>query len=304
MTECERIVNEGIVNADFLKEEVRNGFLVDIKRKKLWTILIDLYLQFEGVCKKHKLKWYVMFGSALGAVRHGGFIPWDDDFDIVMPRSDYNKFIKLSDEFCYPYFLQTPYTDPEFYFSFTRLRNSNTTAIIQKFQWQQMNHGIYIDVFPLDKWSVEDNNIYKVIGNLIRDNSTYMRMKYPKPDARDKKMISEYQGKDPLWTYEEIQRLSMSYSEEFTKHVSIPVLQIYPYKKNVFDIKDFEYQKKQKFEFFDVPIPNGYKNILRQVYGDYMEFPPVAQRGIWHSGIFIDVDKPYKSYMLLNEVDL
>lgn len=297
MTECERIVSQGILSKDFLKEEVRNDFLVDNNRKKLWAILIDLYLQFEEVCRKHNLKWYVMFGGALGAVRHGGFIPWDDDIDIVMPRPDYQKFMQLKEEFKQPYFLQTPYTDSEFYYSFIRLRNTNTTAINEKFRYQKMNHGIYIAIFPLDNWIKEDTKTYNKIGHLIRSNSTYMRLKNPNLDERDKEMISNYKGDNPLWVYEEIQRLSMSYADIITKHVAIPVVQIYPYSKNVFDANDFQSQRFVRFEHIEVPIPNGYENLLKQVYGDYMKFPPVEQRGVWHTGTFIDTDKPYSSYI-------
>ena len=296
MKECERIISRGVISPDFLNEEVRNDFLVDVNRKKLWTILIDLYMQFENVCKKHHLTWFVMFGGALGAVRHKGFIPWDDDIDIVMPRPDYEKFIHLQDEFTHPYFLQTPYTDGEYYYSFTRLRNSNTTAICEKFRYQKMNHGIYIAIFPLDKWDVEDTRTYEEIGSLIRENSTYMRMKYPKPDAHDLDMISKYTGKNPLGVYEEIQRLAMSYSELPVKHVGVPVVQIYPYSKNIYSADDFISQKFVEFEFFKVPIPSGIEHLLVQIYGDYMKFPPVEKRGNWHSSTFIDVDKPYESY--------
>lgn len=297
MTECERMVSQGILSKDFFKEEVRNDFLVDKNRKKLWAILLDLYLQFEEVCKKHGLRWFFMYGGILGAVRHGGFIPWDDDIDIVMPRSDYQKFMQLKDEFQYPYFLQTPYTDPEFLYSFTRLRNSNTTAIAEKFRCQRMNHGMYIAIFPLDNWVKEDTETYNEIGELIKDNSTYMRMKYPTPDSRDLEMISHYKDKNPLWTYEEIQRLSMKYFKEYTSYVSIPTLRVYSYEKNIFKTEDFSFQHFVKFEHLEVPIPNGYENVLCQIYGDYMKFPPVEQRGTWHTGTYIDTDKPFETFL-------
>ena len=297
MTECERIIEKGIVDKDFLKEEVRNDFLVDVNRKKLWLVLIDLYLQFEAVCKKHNLKWFMFYGGILGAIRHGGFIPWDDDIDIVMPRPDYEKFIKLNGEFAHPYFLQTPYSDSEFYYSFTRLRNSNTTAICEKFRYQRMNHGMYIAIFPLDEWELEDTETYDRISELISQNSTYMRLKYPNPNERDLDMISKYEGKDPLWTYEEIRRLSMKYYESKTPYLSIPVLRVYPYAKSVYSRQDFLNQKFVSFEGLDIPIPNGYENILRQIYGNYWEFPPIEKRGNWHTGTYVDPDKPYCFYI-------
>ena len=91
MTECERIIKEGILPETFIKPETICDFYVDEMRKKIWAIEIDLYLELEKVCKKHNLRFYAIGGSILGAVRHNGFIPWDDDMDVCMPREDYEK---------------------------------------------------------------------------------------------------------------------------------------------------------------------------------------------------------------------
>ena len=124
MTECERIVKSGFTSEKYLQPETRNGFYVDTTRKKVWLIALDLLHQFDSICQKYSLRYYLMFGSLLGAVRHNGFIPWDDDVDVAMPREDYEKIMKLKNEFKHPYFLQNPYSDNGYYQSFMKLRNS------------------------------------------------------------------------------------------------------------------------------------------------------------------------------------
>ena len=95
MTEVERIMNKGAFPEDFLKEETRCEFFIDKKLKEVWMIEIDMLMEFEKVCKKYGLKFWAVFGTLLGTVRHKGFIPWDDDIDVCMPREDYERFFDI-----------------------------------------------------------------------------------------------------------------------------------------------------------------------------------------------------------------
>lgn len=112
----------------FLQEEVRSGHLVSKKMKEIWAIELDLLMELQHVCKKYDLKLCAESGTLLGAVRHQGFIPWDDDIDVAMPRKDYTHLCKIAkEEFTSPYFLDYYGSDITFDNGFAKLMNLNTT---------------------------------------------------------------------------------------------------------------------------------------------------------------------------------
>ena len=298
MTEIERILQSGNITPAFLEPETLSEFHVDSSRKKLWAISLDLLIEFDRVCKKHGLRYYLGFGSLLGAIRHKGFIPWDDDVDVFMFREDYEKFAKLGDEFSHPYFLQTPYTDSNYFYSNIKLRNTNTTALVETFKYQNFNHGIWLSIFPLDRWSLENGEEkYNQIKSLLKECSTFMRMSNPNLSEQDKVRVKNYSGRNPLSIYEEIQQIATSCKDHDTTKVACIVCTVDPYDKLVYNESDFDDVEYVPFENLSLPVPAGYHNILKDTYGNYMEFPPVDQRGTWHQGLVIDPDKPYKDYL-------
>lgn len=300
MKEYERAIEKGLLPKDYLKEEVKCDFLVTEERKKLWSVIIDLIYEFDKVCQKYGLTYYTIYGSLLGAVRHKGFIPWDDDFDVAMPRTDYDKFVTLSKEFQAPYFLQTPHTDPESAYSYAKIRNSNTTGLPEMFKYSNFNQGIWITVFPLDQW--DDNGgeeRYAEIRKLNIYNSTYMRIKNPHLDEMNIQRVANYlkEHRDHIKDYEEIQRLASSCKDPNSKHVMTAVITQGRYDHKLLNADDFASTVYFDFEGLKVPAPVGYHNLLSLWYGNYMEFPPVEKRGMDHAGTVFDADIPYKDYL-------
>ena len=294
MTECERIVKEGIVPEDFLKEETICDFFVDSTRKKIWAIELDLLREFDSFCKRHGLRYFLAFGSLIGAVRHKGFIPWDDDMDLLMLRDDYQELLNLSDAFHAPYFLQTPFTDKNAFFSFAKIRNDNTTFTSKQFSYQGFHSGITIDIFPLDNCIPEKGEeIYNRIKELNLENSTYMRMKNPFLSEADQERVKNWKGIDPLKAYEEINRLATTYKDVDTDYVSCAISTLSPCEKLTFKKASFDKTIYLDFENMTVPAPAGYHEILSVTYGDYMKYPPVNERGTWHKDLIIDPDTPY-----------
>ena len=297
MTECERIIKEGILPGSFFEEEVRCGFLVTKERKKIWAVELDLLIEFDRVCKKYGLQYYLIHGSLLGAIRHNGFIPWDDDIDVAMLRYDYEILLQIAQkEFRKPYFFQTPYTDNGYFFSFAKIRNGNTTGISIPFRNEQFNQGLFLDVFPLDNCPLEDaEKRYEKIKELIIDNSNYMRRK--SPDENDKIRFAHHSGKNPMESIKELERIQKMYADcSDCEYVNNSAITIYPCKKLLYTKDAFKKAIMHDFEGFTFPIPHGYKHILEVNYGDFLEMPPIEERGKWHDTLIANPDIPYKKY--------
>ena len=138
---------------EFLDEEERCGFHITKKQKEVWAVELDLLVELDRVCKKYNLKYCATGGTLLGAIRHKGFIPWDDDIDVMMLRDDYEKLCNIApQEFKDPYFFQTEYSDPGSLRRHAQFRNSNTTGILStEFPLRKpINQGIFLDIFPQD----------------------------------------------------------------------------------------------------------------------------------------------------------
>ena len=301
MSEIDRIISKGIIKSDFLKAETKCDFYIDEKRKKIWAVELDLFLEFDRICKKHNLKYYVMGGSLIGAVRHNGFIPWDDDIDVAMLREDYEKFISVGiDELGEPYFLQLPCKDNDYFYSFAKLRNKNTSAVSEIFKYAKFNQGLFMDIFPLDNCVKKDlKERFNKIKKLTYDISTYMRLTNPELDDNNKKRVENYSGRNPKDTFNEIQSIAQMYNDVNTKYVNTAVFTAYSYDTLLYKKEWLNEIIYADFEGFKVPIPKGYDDVLRVQYGNYMELPPINKRGIEHNGAIFDPDISYKDLIKL-----
>ncbi len=298
MTECERILRDGILPESFFEEEVICDFLVDSFRKKIWAVSLDLLFKFDEVCRKHQLKYTLAYGSLLGAIRHNGFIPWDDDIDVFMPRKDYEKLKLLKDEFQSPYFLQIPGQDG-YYFSFAKLRNSNSTSLSHAFRYESFNQGFALDIFILDDFNPEtiDEDLERV-KLLVSECSALMRRSCPHPSEKDLDLLQRFPViRDGVEIINEmdgiLRRHEGSDSDEYVCLCNL----IYDYRRGLFLKKDIDAVQEISFYGHPALIPQNYDAILRIIYGDYMKLPPIEVRGKWHAGALNDPDKPYTEYV-------
>jgi len=141
------------LDPSFFEEEVRDGYTVSAETKKLWAIQLDLLYEFDRVCKLHGLRYFLDSGTCLGAVRHKGYIPWDDDIDVIMLREDYNKLLEIGPSaFKSPYFFQNAMTDADIPLGYSKLRRDGTCQIKKAVikEKLQCHNGIWIDIFVLD----------------------------------------------------------------------------------------------------------------------------------------------------------
>ena len=303
MTECERLVAEGLFDESFFEEEIRDEFYVGTKRKKVWAISIDLLLQVEKICKELGINYFVICGTNIGAVRHKGFIPWDDDIDIGMLREDYNKFVAVAqDKFVEPYFLQTTLTDDGFYNrQFIRLRNSRTTGISPCDQKKRINNGIFLDIFPLDGYEEKMDTKMFLFGSKIKSATAWNYCHYDMVQRVPTRKIMKFLT--PLIIPGGVKRYftkhnkrATALSKKYNRYVGI-MYSFFGYKteKLIWDKECFSQTVFLPFENIEVPVPAGYDKVLTITYGDYMKFPPKEVRGKHHD-IEFEPDVDYKTY--------
>ena len=171
-----------VIPAEFYQGETRCDYYVSPDMKKVWAVLLDLLVEFMRVCDHHHIKYYMCGGSILGAVRHGGFIPWDDDIDVMMMREEYEKLIEIGpNEFKHPYFFQIETTDPGSAKGHIQIRNSETACLSEGYKYKKLlvNQGIFLDVFPIDRVPERFRESFPYISNLVKlrnDIYFYKRM--------------------------------------------------------------------------------------------------------------------------------
>ena len=291
-----------ILGDDFFKEEVMLEYKVSAAQKKIWAMELDLYLVFKEICEKYGLRHWIMYGSLLGAVRHNGFIPWDDDIDVAMPRKDFNDFIKIAPkELSAPYSLQCPYTFPNCYITNVTLRNSNGTFTPKVFKKLDYNKGIPLDIFPFDYcnydlWPQEKEEILKHIMKC----ATWMKLRHPELlTEKELNNCKKYYTDNPLYDWESIHRIASDQRNDGADKMMMKVvLDKYHLNRDIlYKSAWFEKTIPHKFETVEVDIPSGWHNVLCVRYGnDYMVFPPKEKRGEINSQLIVDPFTPYSQY--------
>ncbi len=258
----------------FFQEEIRSGYKVSQKMKKIWAVQLNLLEYFDKLCREHELRYFVDYGTLLGAVRHQGFIPWDDDIDVVMFRDDYEKLkIIAGREVESPYFFQNSYTDIMIW-AFSKLRDDRTTAIEFPDILPEFHQGIFIDIFPMD--DVPDDAAMKpLVGQMQRE--IWMSIVDPEGlkelldqgrrlvlDADILLQLLQMQMRERMKMFEEFNaaRFGTSSKVSFITNYflgSPGVLREW--------FTDVVYLP---FEHTKVPAPSGYDSLLKCRYGDYM----------------------------------
>ena len=305
----------------FFEGEERCGYYVSPLMKKVWAVQLDLLAEFARVCEKHNLRWWMDAGTLLGAVRHKGFIPWDDDVDVMMMRKDYETFCEISQrELQYPYKLidNEPKT-----IRLSRLCNESTTAL-NTWDLERLKRGlpmkhntgdIVLDVFPVDK--IPDNEYaikklahrlqfyHKFAQNLYMLDEYrpsrklwkrpikalfYSLMKYVRPNCRNfivKRLIMKCVDIDKSCNQHDsahVAKLCMSHDSKFMT-------------RRVWPLSDFDGVTYFPFEMLTLPAPSGWEDILNRFYGDWRKFVIREHNGKPEAeAFFFDTERPYTYY--------
>ena len=283
---------------DFFKGEERCGYFVSSEMKKVWAVELDLLLEFNRVCKELNLTYFLDSGTLLGAVRENGFIPWDDDIDVVMLRKDYDILCDQGNRyFSAPYFFQCAKTDVKYFRGHAQLRNSYTTAILKnEGKMVPFNQGIFIDIFVLDgliddddllKQQIDEMNKISIVLRKISIVYSEKNLKKKKKKIRSFILEKKYGSFKDLYSMYELvaKRYSASsYCDKLMFRKSI---------KKVKKLKKSWFSKAEYIEFegFLFPVPNEYDNILRAYFGDSYMVP--QQVSTMHGDVVWDVECPY-----------
>lgn len=264
--------------------------------------MLEIFKYFQMICKENKLTYWAGTGTCLGAVRHNGFIPWDDDMDIYMPRHDYEKLWKRWNHVS---------SDPNYKLCRTsRVKNYRhramqivdlrTTFINERCINDDIEHGVYIDIIPMDACApslisrcvqIFNAIIYSIYniqippdfqgGKLMRFGTKFLLGIIKNPDKRYR-----------IWKKAE-KRLSY-----FDTRTAKKFTDLYIYFWMIFKPMPAKWFKTVEVPFEDttINIPVGYDSYLRILYGDYMTLPPEEGRVVKHNTVKIDLDNPYTIY--------
>lgn len=287
-----------------LEEEVRCDYFITREQKKIWNIEIDLLLKFMDVCNKNNLKYFVAHGTLLGAVRHGGFIPWDDDIDVNMPREDYEKLKEIADrEFKEPFFFQTFDSDKECFNGIGKLRTSIATGMDLQDIGRNCNNGLYIDIFPMDG-IIEDEKLrhkqsskvefYRglLMAKIYGSNHNYLLQ-------FDKRKWNTYKFLSRFCSMEFLNKKFDAWCRKYTNKDSIRegvISFITDYECCYWYKEDYNELVYLDFEGIKVPAPKNYDRCLKIKWNNYMEYPPIEKRGYKHNDVILDPDIPYNEY--------
>lgn len=261
----------------------------------LHKLLFKCLIEFDRICKKHGIKYFLGGGTLLGAIRHGGMIPWDDDMDVMMLREDYEKFISvINNELCDEMFFQSNKTDDEYHSVFTKIRLNKTLFVTNYSQhFKNMHQGIFIDIFVHDhtsnsklgqkihvfktlfarsmvfhKWAKTPMHFYGKLKLICRLVTKYInRSSMDKLEGIQDRVIQKYNAKNTRYLYDG--------TGEHLRHGAFPAQWL----------EDMEYVDFNGLQF---PIPKRYDEYLKYSYGNYKEWIPASLRKAGHDIIQVD----------------
>lgn len=257
-------------------------------------VLLELLGEFDRVCKKHSIDYVVFCGTALGAVRHKGFIPWDDDLDVSMLRKDYERFLQVAPgELGEQFFLQAEFSD-HWPMNFSKLRKNSTTYLEKYHPKDNKTHqGIYIDIFPCDNAARQEwvRKLQFYASRVVVAKALSARGY--ETDSKGKKLFIALCRLLPMKPFHSF---AMGAKRESSPYVHTFLACTSNIKKGVYRREWFTDTMEMDFEDRKVPLSAHYDALLTTMYGDYMRLPSEEERKVKEHAILIDTERNYTEY--------
>ncbi len=284
-----------------MNEEVRDGYVVTAQMKKIWSMQMRLMAKLLDVCQRNNLHIWVDGGTLLGTIRHHGYIPWDDDLDLVMLRDDYERLLQIAPQYFTPptgMFFQTAYTDKYYSRGHAQLRLDDTAAVIPTELNCPFHQGIFIDIFVYDALPKNGDELLNALmraeplRKLMQWRSN-MGFSITNPKVAIRWLLSRiyFAFHDYKKTFTKFQNYYTHYNGPLSDILSAPCYYAASVFKNRHRRKCFSSTLMMPFEDMMVPVPVGYDEILHNYYGDYMT--PVKAPSL-HGSVIFDTERSYK----------
>lgn len=245
--------------------------------EKLKIVEMDILDEIDRVCRKNNLSYFLGGGNLLGAIRHQGFIPWDDDIDIYMLRKDYERFAEIANrELSENYFYQNWITEPEYPYNFAKVRMNHTVFDEKGLSHLNIHKGIWVDIFAIDK-QTEDAGIAEREQKRSRRLQAAQELLYvdlnKNRNVFKSLLLRLYRALIPrAYMHKKLDKLLKKYNHTESKLCADRLSK----GAKSYYTDDFAQQIYVKYEDKQYPIPNGYDHILKAEFGDYMQYPPPA----------------------------
>lgn len=261
-----------------MKQDIDN---LRVKAKKMQSIILEILCDIDDFCKKNNILWFLSGGTCLGAVRHQGFIPWDDDADIMLPRPEYERFLKLfKKEFKDKYGVGSYETDDTWKSPLAKIWSLKTTARISVFDEQEM--GVFVDVFAID--GLPENQLqrsiyYKQLETLFHLRDASVRTNYLKTERfvaikKVAKVLVKPIG--ARYFSRKIIDIAKAYDVYTSRFVGVSTVCHYGERETI-EREEMSSEARLPFEGHLFPVPKGYDKYLSNLYGDYMTIPKDAE---------------------------
>lgn len=277
---------------EFFEAQEIEGFRVDATMKTVWAAELEVLREIAEICERHEIIWYAAYGTLLGAIRHGGFIPWDDDMDIWMKRDDYMRFLEIAPkELPEGYLVHSPLTDLGYLQFHSCVLNARSVSISQ--ERLQNFHGcpfiVGVDIFPLDDLpqNAKEQEKEKELFDIISTTATMINKedRTPENSVRLEKALAFLQTECDISFDSELfkpeqkdalvsklywlgNQVVMHFGHK-TGDVLVMYMDYINWNYKVYQREWFENVEYAAFEGFGVPVPAGYDSVLKTIYGDY-----------------------------------